>query len=232
MLCNAGLRARQRKRLHRTGHEEPLALLASGCEHDAPADFGGRRRENLIAAHDSTRIERCAFAVTGEERPQGTAHRAAQLPLQRWPLTENPRGRKQILDALAHPFARRGHGELDARKAFGLREAAQRADTENRHRSDGEGDENTRGDGETAGEAGEVRFARPLEGRETRLQLRQALQTGDAARIPLRELRFHAHVRRRRAPSASTTVLTTNVNTASSINNDATANAPTRSYSS
>ena len=76
------------------------------------------------------------------------------------------------------------------------------------------------------------RVERCSEARVGGLQLAAAPQRGDGLPVELCQALEHDHARRRRAPSASTTVLTINVNSASSINNDATANAPTRSYSS
>ena len=162
VLGDAGLRAGQRHLRRRAGDQKPLALLVGRREHEIPLDLARRRGDQVLAAHERAGVERHALAVAREERLQGLGHGAAQQALQRRALAEDASGRQQILGALPHSLASGGHGELDAREAFGVGEAAQRADREHRHRGDGQYDEQARRNREPAGQAGRIEPRAPL----------------------------------------------------------------------
>ncbi len=204
----------------RARDQEPLALLVGRGEHEIPIDLARRRGEQVLAAHERAGVERHALAVAREERLQRLGHGAAQQALQRRALAEDARGRQQVLGALAHAFASGGHRELDAREPLGFGEAAQRADAKM--------DIEATASATSRPVASASRPARP--GRIDRA--RAAGPTAAVGLVGLLEALQCGHARRRRAPNASTTVLRTNVSNASNINSEATANAPTRSYSS
>ena len=131
VIGDGGLRARQRRSRRCARDEKPLALLLGGREQQVPID-----RSPVVAISSSRARSRSASSATPRNSAPGMAAasraRGRAAPLQRRPLAEDPRGREQVFGALAQALASGGHGELDAGEPFGLGEAAQRADGENR----------------------------------------------------------------------------------------------------
>ena len=224
----------KRDGLHRAGHEKSLTLLSGGREHELPIERSGRRRENLFAAHDRTRVERDAFAVAREERRQRVERRAAQQPA-------------------ATPAVRQGCVAAINRSSVLWRMPSRAEDTASSTRVSPSASAKRRSEpmlntdiaptasatikpvaiaSRPASPGTYSRVERCSEARLGACSLPLRCSAGDALPVELCQALEHDHARRRRAPNASTTVLTINVNSASSINNDATANAPTRSYSS